>query len=180
VLWNQGINTDGEVTANRPHIIIKKKKEKTCILIDMAIPADRNVTKKEAEEKLKYNSLCIEIQRMWNKKCMIIPVIIGATETVTKVLKFLTINCQWLTKMLQFNFTFVSVQAEGDMEKKNAKRRQGERENCVRNGWKLTNSPPDEIKCITVFNKLTNKHWQCYKHRFTHSFNSMPSSINIK
>jgi hypothetical protein len=44
----------------------------------VAIPADRNVVKKEAERKLKYKSLCIEIQRIWNLKCTIIPVIIGA------------------------------------------------------------------------------------------------------
>jgi hypothetical protein len=34
---------------NRPDIIIKNKKEKTCTLIDVAIPADRNVVQKEAE-----------------------------------------------------------------------------------------------------------------------------------
>jgi hypothetical protein len=34
-------------------IIIKNKKEKTCTLIDVAIPADRNVVQKEAEKKLK-------------------------------------------------------------------------------------------------------------------------------
>jgi hypothetical protein len=28
VLWNQGVHTDGEVTENRPDIIIKNKKEK--------------------------------------------------------------------------------------------------------------------------------------------------------
>jgi hypothetical protein len=52
VLWNQGIQTDIEVTANRLDIIIKNKKEKTCVPIDVAIPADRNVTQKEAEKKL--------------------------------------------------------------------------------------------------------------------------------
>ena len=67
VLWNQAVHTDREVTANRPDIIIKNKKEKTCTLIDVAIPADRNV-QKVAEKKLKYKSLCIEIQRMWNLK----------------------------------------------------------------------------------------------------------------
>jgi predicted Holliday junction resolvase-like endonuclease len=66
VLWNQAVHTDREVTANRPDIIIKNKKEETCTLIDVAIPADRNVVQKEAEKKLKYKSLCIEIQRMWN------------------------------------------------------------------------------------------------------------------
>jgi hypothetical protein len=33
-----------------------------------------------------YKSLCIEIQRMWNLKCVIIPVIIGATGVVTRSL----------------------------------------------------------------------------------------------
>ena len=52
VLWNQAVHTDREVTANRPDIIIKYKK-KTCTLIAVAIPADRNVVKKEVEKILK-------------------------------------------------------------------------------------------------------------------------------
>ena len=62
-------------------------KEKTCTLIDVTIPADRKVVQKEAEKKLKYKSLCIEIQRMWNLKYMVIPVIIGATGIVTRSLR---------------------------------------------------------------------------------------------
>jgi hypothetical protein len=50
----------------------------------VAIPADRNVVQKAEEKKLKYRSLCIEIQRMWNLKCTIIPVITGATGIVTR------------------------------------------------------------------------------------------------
>jgi hypothetical protein len=46
VLWYQAVHTDREVTANRPVIIIKNKKEETCTLIDVAIPADRNVVQK--------------------------------------------------------------------------------------------------------------------------------------
>jgi hypothetical protein len=53
----------------------------------VAIPADRNVMQKGAEQKLKYKSLCIEIKWMWNMKCMIIPVTIGATRIVRKGLK---------------------------------------------------------------------------------------------
>ena len=88
LLWNQAVHTDREVTANRADIIIKNTKEKTCTLIDVAIPADRNVVQKEAEKKLKYKSLCIEIQRMWNNlKCTIVPVIIGATGIVTRGLR---------------------------------------------------------------------------------------------
>jgi hypothetical protein len=53
----------------------------------VAIPADRNVVHKEAENKLKYKSLCIEIQQMWNLKYMIIPIIIGATGIITRSLR---------------------------------------------------------------------------------------------
>jgi hypothetical protein len=84
---NRAVHTDREVTANRSNIIIKNKKEKTCTLIDVAIPADRKVVQKEAENKLKYKSLCVKIQRMWNLKCTIIPVIIGATGIVTRSLR---------------------------------------------------------------------------------------------
>ena len=84
---NQAVHTDRGVTANRPDIIIKNNKEKTCTLIDVAIPANRNVVQMEAEKKLKYKSLCIEIQRMWNLKCTIVPIIIGATGIVTRSLR---------------------------------------------------------------------------------------------
>jgi hypothetical protein len=87
VLWNQGVQTDREVLASRPDVIIKNKKDKICILIDVAIPSDTNVIQKESEKKLKYKNLSIEIQRMRNMKCFVIPVIIGATGSVTIGLK---------------------------------------------------------------------------------------------
>jgi len=68
-------------------IIIIIKKDKTCTLIHVAIPAGRNVMQKEAENRLKYKSLYIEIQRMWNLKCTIIPVINGASGIVMRSLK---------------------------------------------------------------------------------------------
>jgi hypothetical protein len=57
------------------------------MLIDVAISGDRNLIKKEAEKILKYKDLTIEIQRMWNVKTKVIPVIIGATGTIPKSLK---------------------------------------------------------------------------------------------
>ena len=54
------------------------------MLIDVAISGNRNVIKKEAKKILKYKDLTIEIQRMWNVKTKVIPVIIGATRTISK------------------------------------------------------------------------------------------------
>jgi hypothetical protein len=73
--------------ANRTDIIIKNKKEKTCLLIDVTIPSDKNVIQKEAEKKLKYKNLSLKIQIMWNMKYFVKPVIIGATENVSKSLQ---------------------------------------------------------------------------------------------
>jgi hypothetical protein len=82
-LRNKGVQTD-RVLADRPDIIIKNKNYQNYLLIDVAIPSDRNIIQKESEEKLKYKNLRIEIQRMCNMKCLVIPVIIGATGIVTK------------------------------------------------------------------------------------------------
>jgi hypothetical protein len=49
VLWKHAVHTGREVTANRPDIIIKNKKEKTCILIDVAIATDRVLCKGKQE-----------------------------------------------------------------------------------------------------------------------------------
>ena len=54
------------------------------MLIDVAMSGDRNVIKKGAVKILKYKNLTIEIQRIWNVKTNVIPVIVGATGTILK------------------------------------------------------------------------------------------------
>jgi len=62
------------------------------MFIDVAIPGDRNVIKKDAEKILKCKDLKIEIQRMWNVKAKVIPIIIEATGTILKSLRQNLIN----------------------------------------------------------------------------------------
>ena len=62
-------------------------KKGICLLTDVAIPGDRKVIKKEAEKMLKYKDFITEIQRMWNVKGGVIPVIIGANGTISKSLR---------------------------------------------------------------------------------------------
>jgi hypothetical protein len=45
------VNTDKEVASDRPDVIIEKK-EKPCVLINVAIAVDWNITQKEAENKI--------------------------------------------------------------------------------------------------------------------------------
>jgi hypothetical protein len=81
---NQQVQTDRTIPNNKPDIIIRDNEKGTCVLIDVAILGDRNVIKKEAEKILKYKDLTIEIQRMWNVKTRVIPVITGATGSISK------------------------------------------------------------------------------------------------
>jgi len=66
---------------NKQNIIIRDYKIGTYMLIDVAIPGDRNVIKKQAEKILKCKDLLIEIQRMWNVKEKLMPVIIDTDST---------------------------------------------------------------------------------------------------
>ena len=68
ILWNQQVQTDTAIPNNKPDIIIRDNEKGICVLIDVTIPGDRNVIKKEAEKILKYKDLTIEIQRMLNVK----------------------------------------------------------------------------------------------------------------
>ena len=84
ILWDMPIITDKEIKANRPDIVIKEKPTNMCMLIDMAVPSDRNIAAKEVEKISKYNDLEIEVSRMWKTKTTVTPLVIGALGIIRK------------------------------------------------------------------------------------------------
>jgi hypothetical protein len=54
------------------------------VSIQVAISGDRNVIKKEAKKIISIKTLTTEIHHMWNVKTKVIPIIIGATGTISK------------------------------------------------------------------------------------------------
>jgi len=80
------VQTDRTIPNNKPDSIMCDNEQATCMLTDV-ICGDRNVIKKDAEKILKYKDLTIEIQRMCNVQAKVIPVIAGATGTVSKSLR---------------------------------------------------------------------------------------------
>ena len=87
ILWHMPIHRDRKITANRPDIVIKDHKTKTCKLIDMAIPSDRKTSVKVTEKLSKYKDLEIETNRMWGMRTETIPAIIGALGAIKKGLE---------------------------------------------------------------------------------------------
>ena len=72
------------IKANRPDIILKSKGEKSCLLIDITIPTDKNISTKVTEKLSKYKDLEIEIERMWGMKTKILSIVIGALGVIQK------------------------------------------------------------------------------------------------
>ena len=86
-MWDFTIQTDHYITARRPDIVVVDKNNKTCQLIDVACPGDKRVKEKEDEKIAKYQDLAREIRKIWNMKVKVVPVVIGALETITPRLK---------------------------------------------------------------------------------------------
>ena len=90
--------TDRCITANCPDLILVLKQCRYALLIDFAYPADYNIKRKRTEKVTKYHDLVLEIQRLWNVKAEVVPVVIRALGAVTpefsKWLKKLPIKLQ--------------------------------------------------------------------------------------
>ena len=52
--------------------------------MDFAVPADHRIKLKECEKRDKYLDLARELKKLLNMKVTIIPIVIGAFDTVTK------------------------------------------------------------------------------------------------
>ena len=94
LLWDFPIQTDYRLEHNRPDIVLENKKDRSCLLIDIACPFDTRIDRKEKEKIEVYQDLKREIKRMWNvKEVTIVPLIIGALGTIGKNFE------RWLKKI---------------------------------------------------------------------------------
>ena len=54
-------------------------------MFDFAGPADHRINLKESEKKHKYLDLARELKKLWNMKVTIVPLVISALGTITKI-----------------------------------------------------------------------------------------------
>ena len=62
------------------------KEQKRAVVIDVAIPVDANIRKKEHEKIEKYQGLKEQLERMWKVKASVVPVVVGALGAVSPTL----------------------------------------------------------------------------------------------
>ena len=105
LLWDFTIQCDRHIPHNRPDVVCVDYLTKIIYLIDVAIPGDTRVTEKVVEKHQQYTDLKIELQKMWNMRVVILPLVLGALRSVSlcqeKHLKTLNIHYKGLIPKLQ-------------------------------------------------------------------------------
>ena len=77
LLWDFSLRTDHEIAARRQDLVIIDKRDKSCQIIDVAIPEDNGVREKEDEKVEKYQDLAREVRKMWGVRTKVIPVVMA-------------------------------------------------------------------------------------------------------
>ena len=83
IIWDMPLSTDRPHVFNRPDIVVREKANKKCYIIDISCPNDINVAQKEQEKITKYSGLRIELGRMWDCECIVIPIVVGGLGVVS-------------------------------------------------------------------------------------------------
>ena len=65
-------------------MVVVDKKESSCEIIDFAVPGDSRIEEKEKDKKEKYQDLGSELQKIWNVKVNIIPLVVGSLGAIPK------------------------------------------------------------------------------------------------
>ena len=84
ILWDFSIQTDHDIEARRADLVVVDKKERSCKVIDFAVPGDTRIEEKEKDRKGKYQDLGRELQKMWNVKVKTIPLVVGSLGAIPK------------------------------------------------------------------------------------------------
>ena len=83
IMWDFSIQTDHIIEARRPDLVVVDKEETICKIIDFAVPGDR-IEEKEKDKIEKYQDLGRELQKIWNVKVKIIPLVAGSLGAIPK------------------------------------------------------------------------------------------------
>jgi hypothetical protein len=93
ILWEFHVQTDKHILANQPDIIVVDKEENQATIIDIAVPNDYNISSKERDKVEKYQPLREEIEKCWQVRTTVVPVVVGALGAITPTFQM------WLSQL---------------------------------------------------------------------------------
>ena len=102
-MWDFIIQTNHVIEAPRPDLVLVDKKEIICKIIDFAVPRDIRIEEKEKEKIEKDQALGRELQKIWNVKVKIIPLVLGPLAALPK---------QFGNRLKQIGITVLTAQVQ--------------------------------------------------------------------
>ena len=83
-MWDFIIQTDDVIEARRPDLVVVDKEERSCKIIDFAVPGDSRIEEKEKGKMEKYQDFGRKLQKICNVKVKIIPLVVGSLGAIPK------------------------------------------------------------------------------------------------
>ena len=83
-MWDFSFQTDHVIEAWGTDLVLVDKKERICKIIDFAAPGDSRIEEKEKDKIEKYQDLGRELQKIWNVKVKILPLVLGSLGAIPK------------------------------------------------------------------------------------------------
>ena len=84
-------------------MVLVDKEERSCKIIDFAVSGDSRIAEKEKDKIERYQDLGRELQKIWNVKVKIIPLVVGSLDTILK---------QFGNRLKQIGITVETTQAQ--------------------------------------------------------------------
>ena len=87
ILWDFNIQTDNTIGHRRPDIIIIDKTSKKAQIVDFALPTDHQIEISQQRKIENHEDLKQKLQKLWNLKTSIVPIVIVTLGTIPKSLE---------------------------------------------------------------------------------------------
>ena len=84
LMWDFSIQTDHVIEAQRRYLVVVDKKERSCQIVHFAVPGDSRIEEKQKDKIEKYENLGRELQKIWNVKVKIMPLVVGSLGALPK------------------------------------------------------------------------------------------------
>ena len=82
-MWDFSIQTDHVIEARRRDLVVVEK-ERSRKMIDFAVRGVSRIEEKEKDKVQKYQELGRKLQKIWNVKVKIIPLVVGSLGAIPK------------------------------------------------------------------------------------------------
>ena len=84
ILWDFVMQTDHQISARRPDLVLINKKKRICHLVDFSVSIDSSENKKRKQNDKLIPESRQNLKKLRNMKVMVIPIVVGVLGTISK------------------------------------------------------------------------------------------------